>query len=548
MTGEIVDIAQGALQRGVRGGVRIAREQLERGGAHHRGLPRIVHEALQAARGAGQAAPARMQRRPDARPRAPGRAVPTVERGGGPRRTLARMAAAAGVRRADRGRQVGSRHLEPVVAPRIVDHVGGGGHVAVDAARTGLAGLVPVVLDDVVARGRVALRAGGVAGQPHLLGVRIVAVAAGDARLVHLALAERAPDEHLVLLLAVGVVEALAQRDRQEMVEQPVAGAPTLGELAAPRVAARAGLHLVVGGARLAAPRVAGGGILRPSDATALVEGDREAVRAIPALAAAHRRDVRRARPVAGLAADRDLRVAGVVAARRVVVALADIGGVAVGAHEVPVLRALRPVQLVTVVELLRGILPEPALAARLGGTRVPGDGHGLQPTARQFDEILLLRLDPEGVLHLEIGELAVGSVGADEELAVALEERGGDAVAAVGRAAEIAEDGVGGGVLHGAGVLRAPPGRALGLVAGRAGGAADERRAARRRVGCSDLRRTTLARSTGTRVSAPPPERGGEREQGDAGKTGVVGQLAASSGGVSVLGRDRWPSSRLSC
>ena len=79
--------------------------------------------------------------------------------------------------------------------------------------------------------------------------------------------------------------------------------------------------------------------------------------------------------------------------------------------------------QFVAEVELLVRVLAEPALPALLLRPRVPGDRERLQAPARQFDQVLLQRIDAEGVLDLEVGELAVGSVGANEELAVAPEE-----------------------------------------------------------------------------------------------------------------------------
>ena len=408
-----------------------------------------------------------------------------------------------------------------------------------------------MVLDDGVLGGRMALRTGGIARKPHLLGMRVVAVAAGDAGLVHLALAEGPPDEHLVLLLAIGMVEALAQRHRQEMVEQAIAGTPAFGELAAPRVAACAGLHLVVGGARRAAARVARGGVDDPRDIAAFVEGDRQAMRSAgcaslvaalaAALAAAHGSHMRRTGSVAGLAADRHLGVAGVVGTFGVVVALADIRRVAVRAHEVPVLRALRPVQFVAMVEHFFGVLAEPALSAGLFRPRVPGDRHRLQAAARQLDEVLLLRLHTECVPHLEVGELAVGSVGTDEELAVALEELRGDAVAGVGRAREIAQHGLRCGVLHGALVLRALPGRMLSAVAVRAGGAADEGRGGAQRGEVGRGGDAARVRDAVTPRREPPPRARCQREHEDTDRD----EQRRPGAGLSAWGRDRRRSSR---
>ena len=70
---------------------------------------------------------------------------------------------------------------------------------------------------------RMALRADRVARQLELAGVRVVAVRAADALAVHLALPVRAVDEHLVELLAVGVVQAGLQQARQVVVQPRLA-------------------------------------------------------------------------------------------------------------------------------------------------------------------------------------------------------------------------------------------------------------------------------------------------------------------------------------
>jgi hypothetical protein len=99
-----------------------------------------------------------------------------------------------------------------VVAPRVDDHVRVLRHVAVGTLRPGSALFVPVVRGHVVFRRVVALRADRVTRNPHFLRVRIVAVAARDTSGVHAALQPRTPDEHLVLLLAIDVI----QRGRQQ--------------------------------------------------------------------------------------------------------------------------------------------------------------------------------------------------------------------------------------------------------------------------------------------------------------------------------------------
>src|SRR5262249_32614520 len=127
--------------------------------------------------------------------------------------------------------------------------------------------------------------------------------------------------------------------------------------------------------------RVAGLGRRPPSDALALVEANQEPHLGVfalaerpPAFPAARPGDVSGALPVAGLATDAHLRPrAGEAVVRRVVV-LAHAGRVALGAHEIPVLVQLRPMQDVVVLDLLIRIEMEPALAALILGPSVPGD------------------------------------------------------------------------------------------------------------------------------------------------------------------------------
>ncbi len=129
----------------------------------------------------------------------------------------------------------------------------------------------------------------------------------------------------------------------------------------------------------------------------------------------------------------------------------------------------------------LPGVEVEPALTALGPGPRVPRQAEGLEPPPGERDEVLLEGIDAEGVGDLELAELAVRAVGADEELPVAAEERRGDAPVGDPRLVEAAEDRLVRGGLHRAGMVRGPVG--LGLLGVAAGTlrAADE---ARRRGG----------------------------------------------------------------
>ena len=104
--------------------------------------------------------------------------------------------------------------------------------------------------------------------------VRVVAVRAGDAGRVHLALEERAVLVDLVLDLAVGEVEALLEERRPVRLQERLAVDVVVGDDRAPRVAPRAGLDLGARGAGDAALRDAGlhvhvpGGLARGPGAT----------------------------------------------------------------------------------------------------------------------------------------------------------------------------------------------------------------------------------------------------------------------------------------
>jgi hypothetical protein len=90
------------------------------------------------------------------------------------------------------------------------------------------------------------------------------------------------------------------------------------------------------------------------------------------------------------------------------------------GASEVPILAARGPVQPITCLDVLARIQMEPALAPLPLRPRIPRDGERLLAAAGKFDQVLLQRMHTERVFDLVIVEPAVGSVGVDEELAVA--------------------------------------------------------------------------------------------------------------------------------
>ena len=90
------------------------------------------------------------------------------------------MTLRAGVRRAERNRQIGARHAKAVIAPNVDDHVGLGRRMAVDALGAGGARLVMVVFGCVEFRLHMALGAQRIAFRAQLCAVRVVTVGAGD--------------------------------------------------------------------------------------------------------------------------------------------------------------------------------------------------------------------------------------------------------------------------------------------------------------------------------------------------------------------------------
>ena len=157
---------------------------------------------------------------------------------------------------------------------------------------------------------------------------------------------------------------------------------------------------------------------------------------------------------MAGLAADTDFRPRGVEAIVGSVVILPYAGRMALGAHEVPVLIELGPVQHVVVLDLLIGVEMKPALAALVLRPAVPGDGERLYPAVGKFDQVLLQGIDAECVFHFEGRKFAVGTVGLDEEFVILFEKAGMNAKIVEPGIIEIAKYGSGGSVLHGMPVL----------------------------------------------------------------------------------------------
>ena len=267
-----------------------------------------------------------------------------------------------------------------------------------------------VVRDRGIFVGGVTLQADAVSRRTKLGGVRLVAIAAGDAGREHPALLERAVVVDLVQHLPVGTVEPARERRDGMRVRERAPGHPLLGKLAAARVTQAAGLDLLAHERGRDVPaRVARVRIDRPDDTVAFVEPDQQTFARVialaerpPALLRPGPADVPRALSMTRLAAHADFREARGEAVGRRVVVLAHAGRMALRAHEIPVLVQPGPVQHVVVLDLLVRIEMEPALAALVLRPAVPGERQRLQAAVGKLDQILLQRIDAERVLDLE--------------------------------------------------------------------------------------------------------------------------------------------------
>ena len=127
-----------------------------------------------------------------------------------------------------------------------------------------------------------------------------------------------------------------------------------------------------------------------------------------------------------------------------------------------------------------------PSVAALILGTAVPGDAKRLIASLREFDQILLQRLDAERIGDRIFVRLAVRTIGPDHQAVTRPVECGRDAEVLELGTREIAQHGCLGGRLHGHGVMRAFPGIGLCRVAA---GTGLRSHVSRRLVVCADIR-----------------------------------------------------------
>ena len=268
----VVGIVEGCCQCGQRCGRQMRSQALHGTGACDGALRAIGHHGQQAIGRARHARIGGEEGLCKALIARLGLQVPAPHRVGRPTRRAFGVAAIAGVGRAQGNAAIGARNAQAVVVARVHAHVGGGGHVAGRALRTGAVGRVVVVLRCVEAATLVATHAHRVAGGAQLAAVRLMAVTAGDACRVHAALQERRVVVDLVAHLPVHVVQPRLQQGGPEGIEQGVPGAVLVAELAAACMATGADFELLAPAAWRTARGGAGGCVGLPDHADALVQ------------------------------------------------------------------------------------------------------------------------------------------------------------------------------------------------------------------------------------------------------------------------------------
>jgi hypothetical protein len=288
------------------------------------------------------------------------------------------MTLAAGIRATERLRQVGTRDAQAVVLAGMDHHVVLRRHVAGHALGALAAGLVVVVPGGVEFGGVVAARTQRIALGTQLQGMRLMTVHARDAVLVHPALQEGAPDVNLLALLTVGVVVGRGQHGQPVAVFERRVRLAFLAQRRAAGVAGRAGVHAGAVGRLVAHGNTGIAGREFPGLVPARSQRRQALVAALcrvgwPGIPRPV--DMQGTLAVAGLAGDIDFAVGRLVGVAGRSVTLLQIGRMAFGALQRPVLVAAGPVQRILVIDLLALLKMEPALATLILRPRIPGDG-----------------------------------------------------------------------------------------------------------------------------------------------------------------------------
>ena len=173
---------------------------------------------------------------------------------------------------------------------------------------------------------------------------------------------------------------------------------------------------------------------------------------------------------MAGLAPNINFRPGGVIGSGLNIEVFLQVGGVAVRAHVVPVEVFTGPVQDILVVDRFIGIKMIPALSSILLGPTVPAQLQHLNMAPGKLDHVLLQRINPQYVVHLEICILPIRSLGIDEKLVILPEEPALDPEMFIPGIIKVPENGIRICLLHGQLVVGAMPVLLSFLVAFHAG------------------------------------------------------------------------------
>ena len=178
---------------------------------------------------------------------------------------------------------------------------------------------------------------------------------------------------------------------------------------------------------------------------------------------------------MATLAGDVDVDPAGGIAVGSEVVVLLQMGGMAARALIVPGLVASGPMETIAGTQGLAWVKGKPALPTLLLRTAVPCNPKCLIAAARKGNQILLERIDAEGVVDFIIVQRAVRSLGPRHELVAIAGECRRHVMMGQRYVGEIAEDRGGIRLLHGKGMMRSLPALGRRHMAPGTSGCSDE-------------------------------------------------------------------------
>ena len=302
--------------------------------------------------------------------------------------------------------------------PFVHAHIGARWHVAGDALRCGRgrggrSGDVVGMRRSVETLRCVAGGTGVIARRAQLGAMRIMAIRAGDARAIHLALQERTRFEDLIADLPIGEIEAIVEQRqgvligadmraiRQDMSARMAGGALVQLGIIAPRALPLADAARVLG-----AP-VPAGGVAEADGET--VTWQRKSMRPCEVVLPG---------AVTGLTPHIEVGDAGSPAICGALVAAHHRCRVAFRTAAVPVEIARRPMQRVVRTDMFARIEAEPALPALRQRPRIPRQRQRLQAPPGQWRQILLQGIDAKG-----IGDGDIMPLGAHPKFAIAPEK-----------------------------------------------------------------------------------------------------------------------------